>query len=230
MDAVLDVFRVLWDPNAVFTRVGEKPRFWLPFLVLALVQIAIAVVMMPYSRVATEAAVVQAMQARGATGPAPNVGMFQWIGIIFQPLGLGLIILIATAVLWMSTSLFGGEGKFSRLISVATYSSTWFILQAIVGLIVIILKGKENIQTVEDLQPALGLDLLAPSTKGFVGYLLKGVTPFSLLMYWTVGTGVAVTHKLEMSTGRKIALAAFLVMLLVGAAIGATCAPKAVSH
>lgn len=230
MDAVLDVFRVLWDPTAVFTRVGEKPKFWRPFLMLALLQVVIVIVMMPYTRAVTEAAIQQAMQARGTTGPTPNTGMLQWVGVFAQPVTLAIIILIATVVLWMATSLFGAEGKFSLLISVCTYSAIWFILQLLVALIVIILKGKENIQTAEDLQPALGLDLLAPSAKGFVGYLLKGVTPFSILMYWTMGTGVAITHKLESGTGRKIAFAVFFVMLLVGAAIGASCASKAVSH
>jgi len=230
MAAVLDLFRVLWEPTAVFTRVAEKPRFWSPFLGLAILLIALALLMMPYSRGVTEAVMQQQMQARGATGPTPNPGLFVYIGVIAQPIGLALILLIMTGVLWMTTSVYGGEGKFSLLLSVSTYSCIWYIIQVAVGLLVLILKGKENILTVEDLQPALGLDLAFPSAKGFLLYLLKGVTPFALLMYWTVGTGVSVTHKLSAGAGRRIAFTAFVLMLLVGAAIGATCAPKTVGH
>ena len=230
MGAVLDLFRVLWEPTAVFTRVAEQPKFWRPLLGLVLLQVVIVLVMMPYTRGVTEAMVQQQMQARGSTGPAPNVALFQYIGVAAQPIVLAIILLIVTAVVWMMTSVFGGEGKFSMLLSVCTYSTIWYILQLAAGLLVLVLKGKENILTMEDLQPALGLDLVFPSAKGFVAFLLKGVNPFSILMYWTIGTGVAVTHKLESGTGRKIALAAFLAMLVIGAAIGATCTPKAAVH
>ena len=67
MGGLLDLFNVLYDPTAVFARVKEKPRFWGPFLGLAVLQIIIAILMMPYTRAMMQAAI----QARGGTAAPP---------------------------------------------------------------------------------------------------------------------------------------------------------------
>lgn len=219
MGAVLDLVKVLFEPVAVFERVREKPRFLAPFAALAVLQVVIALVMIPYTRPVMEAAMAQAMQARGATGTPPSAGAFAYIGVVVQPIILVLLLLIGTAVVWVMASLFGGEGRFGTLLSVVTYSSVTFVLQLLVTLLVLAVRGVENIQSPADLQPALGLDLLAPETKGFVGGLLKGINPFSIAGYWLTGIGVSVTHKLPRSTGYAIAAAAFAVMLVVGASL-----------
>jgi len=219
MGAVLDLVRVLFEPTAVFERVREKPRFLAPYAALAVLQVVIAMVMIPYTRPVMEAAMAQAMQARGATGAPPNAGAFAYIGVVAQPIILILLLLIGTAVVWVMASLFGGEGKFGTLLSVVTYSSITFGVQLLVTLLVLVVRGAENIQSPADLQPALGLDLLAPETKGFVGGLLKGVNPFSIVGYWLTGIGVSVTHRLPRSTGYAIAAAAFVVMVIVGASL-----------
>jgi hypothetical protein len=219
MGAVLDLVRVLFEPTAVFERVRERPRFLAPYVALVVLQVVIALLMLPYTRPIMEAAMAQAMQARGATGTSPNAGVFAYVGIVVQPIVLILLLLIGTAVVWVTASLFGGEGKFGTLLSVVTYSSITFGLQLVVTLLVLMVRGAENIQSPADLQPALGLDLLAPETKGFVGGLLKGVNPFSIIGYWLTGIGVSVTHRLPRSTGYAIAAVSFLVMLVVGASL-----------
>jgi len=218
MGAVLDLVKVLFEPTAVFQRVGEKPRFLAPYLGLAAVQVVIALLMIPYARPVMEAAMAEGMRARGVSGPPPNAGLFVYIGVIGQPVFLVVVLLLAAAVVWMMTSLFGGEAKFTTLLSVVTYSSITFIIQLAVTFLVLAVRGAENIQSPADLQPALGLDLLAPETKGFVGGLLRGVNPFSIAGYWLTGIGVAVTHKLPRSTGYTIAGASLVVMVVVGAA------------
>jgi hypothetical protein len=229
MSAVFDVFRMLFEPTAVFERVRERPRVLAPILVLGGILLVIAILMMPYTRGVTEAAIQVQMQARGATGAPPNIQMWQWVGVISQPIALTVILLVGASVLWMLTSLVGGEGKFMTLWSVFAYSSVWYLIQTAVTLAVIMVKGKENIQSMQDLQPALGLDLLFPDAKGFVSYLFKGINPFSLFLYWTTGLGVSVTHKQSRGTGYTIAFLAFAVMLIVIAGLAITCAPKTTS-
>ena len=219
MGAVLDLVRVLFEPTAVFERVRERPRFLAPYAALAVLQVAIALAMIPYTRPVMEAAMAQAMQARGATGTAPNAGAFAYIGVGVQPVVLVLLLLIGTAVVWVMTSLFAGDGRFGTLLSVVTYSAVTLCLQLLVTLLVLSVRGVESIQSPADLQPPLGLDLLAPDTKGFVGGLLKGVNPFAIAGYWLIGIGVSVTHQVPRRTGYGIAAAAFAVMLVIGASL-----------
>src|SRR6059036_3854302 len=60
MGAVLDLVKVLYDPGAVFTRVGERPRFLAPFVGLAVVQMILAYLALPYAQAAMHAMLAQA--------------------------------------------------------------------------------------------------------------------------------------------------------------------------
>ena len=59
MGAVLDLVKVLYDPGAVFTRVGERPRFLAPFVGLAVVQMILAYLALPYAQAAMHAMLAQ---------------------------------------------------------------------------------------------------------------------------------------------------------------------------
>jgi hypothetical protein len=220
MDAVLDLFRVLFEPQAVFERIRERPRWVEPLLGVLALYAVIVIVMLPFTRVATEAAIQQAMQQRGAPADqAPNAGTFVAIGAVVGLIFFALILLVGATILWINTSLFAGEARFKLLFSVTVYTAIVFVLQQVVSLAVIMAKGKGAITSPDDLQPALGLDLLFPDAKGFVGGLLKGINPFAIFGYWLTGIGVSVTHKTSKGTGMTIAFVTFGVILVITAGL-----------
>jgi hypothetical protein len=212
MEALADVVRVLFEPTAVFQRVRERPRFLVPFLVIAAVQIVLAIVNMPF--------VMQVMRSQMGEVPAgsPDPSKFAWIGIIFAPLGILIFMLIATLVLWVLVSILGGDGKFGTLLSVVVYAAVPSVLLAgIIGALVLQLRGAEGLTSMLDLQPPLGLDLLAPSVTGFAGAVLKGINPFSIWGLVLTAIGVSETHRLSRSTGYTVAVIYFVIALLIGA-------------
>lgn len=217
MGAMLDLLRVLYEPAPVFERVREKPRFWLPFLGLAVVQIVLGVVNLPFMQAAMRAQMAQA-GPQAAGGPDPS--NFVWIGIIAAPIGIALFLVIAALVLWILVSIFGGEGKFGTLLSVTVYTAVpSVVLMAILGAVVLQMRGVGEISSFMDMQPALGLDLLAPGATGFTGALLKGLNPFSIWGLVLTAIGVSVTHRLPKSTGYSVAVISFIIGLLVGAGL-----------
>lgn len=216
MSALMDMIRVLFEPAAVFERVREKPRFLMPFLGIAVVQIVLGVVNLPYFQAAMRAQMAASSAARSGPDPAN----FAWIGIIFAPIGILVFLLVATVILWVLVAIFGGEGKFATLLSVTVYSAVpTVVLMAIIGAVVLRLRGVDTITSFMDMQPALGLDLLAPGATGFLGALLKGVNPFSIWGLVLTAIGVSVTHKLAKGTGYTVATISFVIGLLVGAAL-----------
>jgi hypothetical protein len=66
------------------------------------------------------------------------------------------------------------------------------------------------------MQPALGLDLLAPGAKGFMAAVLKGINPFSIWGVVLTGIGVSTTHRLSKGTGYSVAVVGFVIALLIG--------------
>jgi hypothetical protein len=72
-------------------------------------------------------------------------------------------------------------------------------------------RGVESVTSFQDARPPIGLDLLAPNARGFVGGLLNAVNPFSIWGVWLTGVGIAVTHKIGRGTGITVAAVAFLI-------------------
>src|SRR2546427_11230380 len=139
MGAVLDLVKVLYDPGAVFTRVGERPRFLAPFVGLAVVQMILAYLALPYAQAAMHAMLAQAATPQGANAPDP--AKFAILGVIFAPIGLLIGLLISTVLLWVLVSLVGGEAKFATLLSIVTYAGATSILLGIAGVAGVVLKG-----------------------------------------------------------------------------------------
>ena len=217
MGAVPDLVRVLFEPTAVFERVREKPRFLAPFLALAVAIIVISVVQLPFTKAALSAQFSQ--MPNMPPEAAQRALSFASIGIVFAPIVYCLILVINALLLWVLVSVVGGEAKFGTLLSVTTYSSISYILLTVVGLVVLTMRGTEQVSGMEDLQPALGLDLLAPGSKGLTLALLRGINPFSLYGVFLTATGIAVTHKTSKGSAYTAAIVQLLVTLLVTGAL-----------
>jgi hypothetical protein len=212
MSAFADVFRVLVEPAPVFERIREKPRFLVPFLVLAAVQIAIGLFNLPFLK----AGITASMAGRNLPPGGPDPANFAIVGVVAVPIVLAIIFLLSALILWVLVSIFGGEGKFVTLLSVTTYASVpAVILLSIIGSVVLRLKGIEAMTSPQDLQPALGLDLLAPSVTGFMGAVLKAINPFSIWGLVLSAIGVSVTHNLPRSTGYTVATISFVIGTLI---------------
>jgi len=217
MDAVLDLLRVLFEPTAVFERVREKPRFLAPFLALAVITVLITALQLPYTKAALA---TQFAQTPNMTPEQAQTGMkFAAVGIVIAPIFVGLFLVINALILWVSTSVLGGEGKFSTLLSVTTYAAITYTLLQVVGVVVLTLRGPGAVTSMLDLQPSLGLDLLAPDAKGFTLGLLRGINPFTLYGVFLTATGIAVTHKTSKGVAYTAAGIQFVIALLIGAAL-----------
>lgn len=212
MDAVLDFVRILFEPGAVFARVRERPRFWAPFAVVAVVSVLVGFVQLPYTR----AAMTAQFQTQNVPPEAAQRALsFASVGPFVAPVFIAFILVVSTLVLWVTVSVVAGEGKFGPLLSVTTYSAIAYVLLSLVGLIVLTLRGTAGIASLEDLQPALGLDLLAPGAKGFTLAFLRGINPFSLYGLFLTATGVQVTHQTSRGTAYTAATVQFLITLLI---------------
>ena len=217
MGAVLDLLNVLFEPTAVFERVREKPRFWAPFLALAVITVAIGVVQLPYVKAALAA---QFAQTPNMTPERAQAGMkFAPIGIVIAPIVYALFLLLDAFILWVGVSVLGGEARYKTLLSVTTYAAITYTLLQLVGLIVLIMRGTASIASMVDLQPALGLDLLAPDATGFTLALLRGLNPFTLYGLFLTAVGVMVTHKTSKGTAYAVATIQFVIAWLIGAVL-----------
>jgi len=216
-NAFVDVVKVLFEPTAVFERVRARPSFFAPFLAIIVVQCVLFFVNLAYLKVAVAA------QAAAAGRPVPGTGVLAAFGLIGLILVLGIIFLLTGLILWVLASVLGGgEAKFSTLLSVAAYSGVpSAILLSVVGTLVLHLQGTGQITSPQDMQPALGLDLLVSGAKGFVGAVLRGINPFSIWGMVLMAIGVSTTQRISKGNGYTAAVTAFVILLLIGAGLSA---------
>lgn len=218
-NAFADVFKVLFEPTAVFERVRMRPSFFAPFLTIIVVQCVLFFINLPYLKAAIGAQM--ATQAPGR--PVPGNAMLAIFGLLGLIIVLGIIFAITGLILWVLASLLGGgEAKFITLLSVAAYSAVpAAILLSIVGTIVLHMQGTSGLTSPQDMQPALGLDLLAPGAKGFVGAVLKAINPFSIWGLVLTAIGVSTTQRMAKGTGYTVAVIGFAIGLVIAGGLAA---------
>lgn len=213
MGAALDLFKVLYEPTAVFERARERPRFWAPALTLVVITLLIALVLRPYYEAAFEA-------ARSHLTPqqlerAPSATTQALIGLAFVPLNVVVTLLVGALLLWVCVSVLSGEAKYGTLLSMLAYSFVTFLLYSFISAAVLWLRGPASVASIADLRPPIGLDLLYGGENPFVSAFLNSINPFSMCGIWLTGVGIAVTHRTSRATGYTAAAIAFLVGSLI---------------
>jgi hypothetical protein len=215
--ALLDLVNVLYDPGAVFGRLKEKPRFLVPFLALAVVMVIIAVTMKPFVAAGLQAGAAEAASRLTPEQAArmPSAATQATFFVAFTPILVLFMLLIGAGLMWVTASITGSEAKYTRLLSVLTYSYTTYVLYFIVTAIVVNVRGVESIASMADVRAQLGLDLLAPNAGKFLSAFLGGVNPFSVWGVWLTGTGIAATSGGSRNSGYVAAGIAYVVGLLL---------------
>ncbi len=217
MNAVLDLFNVLHEPTAVFERVREKPRWLVPLLINIALLMVLTFVLRPYYIAAFQGVAGSLPPEQAARMPSPQTqAMF---GVIFTPLAVFLGVLAGAGLLWVAGALTGAEARYKMMLAVLSHSYITFVLYSVVAGLVLFTRGVESVSGMEDLRPALGLDLLAPDAGRFLGAFLNGINPFSIWGVWLTGVGVSVTHKTSRGTGMTVAAIAYLIGLAISSAL-----------
>jgi hypothetical protein len=212
MGAVLDLFRVLYEPGAVFERLRDRPRILVPMVSIVMLTLALGFVAKPYFEAALGA--MMAQQAQGAANPM-SPGTLATIQIVSASAFMPVVILIGAGILWVAVSLFGADASYRKLLSVQSHAMILYVAQLVAGIVVLSMRGVESVTSVADLQPAFGLDLLMPDAKGYLGAVLKGVNVFSVWGVVLQGIGITKTHNTSRETGYGAAAAGFVVALLL---------------
>ena len=213
MGAVLDLVTVLSDPMGVFTRVRERPRVVGPLAGLIVGALCVAVALRPFYEAGVQAAMAHLTPQQ--LEKAPSAATQATIGIVLYPLSYVPMLLVGALFLWINVLLLAGDANYHTLLSVLAYAFVSFLLFSAVSAVVLWLRGPESIVAMEDLRPALGLDLLYSGDSRFVGALLNAVNPFSVYGVWLTGVGVAVTQGTSRATGYTAAGISYFVAALI---------------
>jgi len=211
MGAVLDSFNVLHEPTAVFTRVKERPRILVPWLVISVFLIVFSYFFQPFQNAAMETfkASLPPEQAARMGGSGSIFGLL--VVPVFFLIGLA----VASGILSLGVAMTGAQARYKTLMSVLAYSCSTYAMSAIVVLAVLMTRGVSQVVDFGDLRAPIGLDVLAPGAGLYLGSVLNSINPFAVWGVWLVGTGISVTHGVSRATGIVITSVAYVVCLFL---------------
>lgn len=209
--AFLDVFKVLFDPTPVFTRINQKPTILYPWLVISALVLVITILTRPYNDAAM-AAMRASLPPEQAARMGGGGGAMRLVGVpiftfIFAAIGAGL--------LWIGVAISATQARYKTLLSVLLHANMTYVLFAALTAVVLMLRGVAAVTSMADLRPPLGLDLLLPNASLYLGQVLNGINPLSAWGVWLCGTGIAITHGVSKSTAIIVTAVVYVLALLI---------------
>lgn len=214
------VARVLFSPTAVFEEQRDKPTWFLPWLVLALLAVGVGCTTMPY----TDRMMEISMAARGGAGQAVPAGVKTFTRVAAMagaPIAFLLLALISAGIMWVSLMLTGAKVRYKGLLSASVFSLSTGIIMLALSAVVMRLRGSpaEAIRNMQDARVSLGADLLIPTeatVSPFLRAMLAGIGPIQIWGLIITAIGVIVLEKQDKGSAWMATLASYAVMLVIG--------------
>jgi Yip1 domain len=213
-DQFLPMLDIFIDPASAVRRIDRKAPWLVPISVIAIGAVVISYLLMPVT-----------LQVMSMNPPANipreqyqrSFGMIEkalWIGAFASPVLVALKLLILAGILKLMATLGGLDVVFKKLFSFLSNAAMIIFLEGLATFAVIKAKGDE-IQTMEEMMPALGLDLLS---RGQLPKTVEaGLHFFSIFEIWYIVVlvvGFAALAKCSKSKAFLLTLPVWLVPML----------------
>lgn len=203
-DDYLDVYAA---PRDVFDR--RRDAGWgHPFAVLVIASVALYYLLLPMNAAVMEA--VMAQQAEGAAQPPANVvNVMKWVGGLFVPFNMAILLVIWAGILWGVARLADIAVTFRQGLVIAVYSAFVMIVQSIVSVGLVLLQ-KDDLDVPGDLSLGV-LRFAGEEVPAVLAALIGRVDLFAIWMAVLWGVGLYVIGR---TTKGRAALAAGIAWLL----------------
>jgi hypothetical protein len=216
---VMRLVRVLYEPSKVFEEQREKPTWFVPWLVIAIVCVLIGYVQLPY----TQRVIELALQA---FPNAPQLSDAQlrsraMFGIIVTPIVFLIFAFLGAGILYLIVSVGGSGGRYRGMMSATVFSQVLVPVTLLLQALILRMRGSpaDAITAIADAQPALGLNVLLTSDSRFLQTIYAGIGPLPIWSVIIVAIGLMRLEKVKKNTAWGAAIASYVLMLLIGAAL-----------
>jgi hypothetical protein len=212
---LFNVGRIFWAPEALFQSIRRQPDWVTPFLLAAILSLLLSLAAEPFATRAAWRSLPEGMPTEQIGAMQRQIAFGQKLGAILTPAILLAKTLFAAMILALLTIAWTGRGEYRCAFSVMNHLAVPATLPAAANVLILWMRGLDQIGGLRDLQPRFGLNLLFPGQPRIIDALLGLATPFEL---WTL---VLLTIAVRCITPcpRKTALAIALSYWLLGALV-----------
>ena len=209
--------RVLYEPSKVFEEQREKPTWFLPWLVIAIICLVIGFIQLPYSQRVIEVA-LQAYPNAPQLTPA-QLSSRAMIGVVVTPILFLIFAFLGAGILFLIAAVMGASVRYKGMLSATVFSQVMVPITLILQSVILRIRGApgDAITTMTDAQPALGLNVLLSSDSHVVQAIYAGIGPLPIWAIIITAIGIAQLEKAKKSAAWSAAIGSYVVMLLIGA-------------
>lgn len=202
-----NLLNIIIEPGKVFQHIKEKDDWWIPFIIVVVFALIVTWVSAP----AIARLTAQMMAERGIERELPAaIGIIKYI---FIPIGTLIGWLIIAVIIWTLSNLIGGNWNFIKALDLFAYSSIIGVIKQIITIIVLLMRGLQNIVTFKDLRIATGLDLFFHPENPKLYALVSGIDIFEIWIYTLVALGISEIAGVPKKKGAMVSIITFLVLL-----------------
>jgi len=177
-------------------RIIRRQRPWVvTAILLALGTIALGLASAPLSLEATRAQMTTMMPNNPEQVDALMEQMQQspmtsgWVTALTAPPVLGVQLLFQAAFVWLLAIAFQGQPRFVPSLSLIVHLNVVEHLQGWANFLLLHLRGPGAIESVQDMQAPMGLDLLLSGDSAFLNTVYASINPFTVWFVVLLGLG-----------------------------------------
>ncbi|NUN68130.1 MAG: YIP1 family protein [Bacteroidetes bacterium] len=203
------IVQLLFHPTQFFREAGERPGWMAPFIIICAVSMASAWLSIPFTERAVMLTLGRTPDSSTAAQAVAATREMRMIGIALVPVERivrwGIVSLLLFAAV---RGLSGSAVPFRTVFAVVICAQMVFAVMSIMTLLLLHLRGLEQIRSSMDLQTVPGLDLLLPERdRHRVWYtVLSAVNPFTVWYTMVLATGLCVTASITNRQAYGIAI------------------------
>src|SRR5262249_52979267 len=213
-----NVLLFFWSPAELFERLREKPEWLVAFLCVSAITIVITLAMQPFTMRIVELSTPPGMSPEKLDQFYGQVKLFQYAGLALVPAVILAKCLLSAGLLSTLMVLFAGDSSFKANFSLFNHVGLIPALQSAVSLLVLGLRGLDEVRGPLDLRVSMGLNMIIRPQNLALDAVLNSV---NILDIWYLVALIIAVRSLVKCSRLQASLAAgsfwlFTVALQVG--------------
>jgi hypothetical protein len=211
--------RLIWtfvSPKLLYADIAAgAAKWWEPWVWVSLISMGTAYLSIPIQIQLTR------MNPKGVPQEQLDQSLammekFGFLGVISWPVVALVSSLIITGISYIVLSMLAEESRFKRYFTLYLYSSIVASLGMLLATGISVMKGVENIRSMEDASTSFGPAVLIPAEQKILHAVMStGFDIFQIWFYLLIGAGVVSIFKVGKGAAALVVLPVWLVFLLV---------------
>lgn len=216
-----NLINIFAAPTEVFQNIKTSPKWFITFVVIAIVSIIYSYLMFPFMQIILEQTLQVQMDDQRVQQTLSAMKISQIIGLLLALVPLLIKWLFISLLLYYGAILLNAQQiKFKPVFSTVVHSEFILLLMGVINLLIVYINGVESINGPTDLNAIIGLDYFLTDRSSNLP-LFTFLNSFNIFSIWYVSVlAIGIFIVAEISKLKSAILASSIWFIIVGIQVG----------